>query len=241
MATSLQSLPPSSCCFLCYVRLWVLFFSWHPAPDFIALNTSCNHFIFLPSSCPPTPPSIFKTNLPCVQLCSGRPPATQTGRISSLKTHSLVIINNFTVFYEVIDHWCAHPSPTVGSMMEAWSSLFTTVSFLPVYSRCSKKKKKLLLIEFNYSQIPQGVKGIIFVCCFRFWKVREDIFGRCTGISSIPGHWPWTWRCGRDSRFWSWKQSDCHRVPGCTHSGEGEMHGPSSSPSPLEEKVWFFF
>lgn len=120
MATSLQSRPPSSHCLLCYVCLWVLFFSWHPAPDFIALNTSCNHFIFLPPSCPPTPPSIFKTYLPCVQLCSGRPRATQTGRISSLKTHSLVIINDFTVFYEVIDHWCAHPSPTVGSMrMEA--------------------------------------------------------------------------------------------------------------------------
>lgn len=142
MVTSLQSLPPSSRCLLCYVRLWVLFFSWHPAPDFIALNTSCNHFIFLPSSCPPTPPSIFKTYLPCVQLCSGRPPATQTSRISSLKTHSLVIINNFTVFYEVIDHWCAHPSPTVGSMrMEAWSILFITVSFPPAYSRCSKKNR----------------------------------------------------------------------------------------------------
>lgn len=35
--------------------------------------------------------------------------------------------------------------------------------------------------------------------------------------------------------YWS-KQSDCHWVPGCTHSGEGEMHGPSSSPPPLEEK-----
>ena len=61
------------------------------------------HFIFLPSSCPSTPPSI------CAQLCSGRPRATQTGRTSSLKTHSLVIINNFTVFYEVIGHCCAHP------------------------------------------------------------------------------------------------------------------------------------
>lgn len=58
MATSLQSLPPSSCCLLCYVCLWVLFFSRHPAPDFIALKT-----FYFPSFLLPFHPSFCLRNV----------------------------------------------------------------------------------------------------------------------------------------------------------------------------------